>query len=77
MPPEPYAANQAPTSRGRVGVRCWPPDTLREQLGRAQDELRAVQQASTAKDASRVESALIRLHEAWSPLQAAAARPPN
>jgi hypothetical protein len=52
-------------------------EDLREQLGRAQDELRAVQQASTAKDASRVESALQRLHEAWSPLQAAAARPPN
>ena len=43
----------------------------------SREELRVVQQASTAKDTSRLQTALQRLNEAWSPLQAAAARPPG
>jgi hypothetical protein len=50
-------------------------EELRAQLNPAREELRAVQQASAAKDTSRLESALRRLQEAWSPLQAAASRP--
>jgi hypothetical protein len=50
---------------------------LRAQLSRTQEELRALEQASTARDPSRLEGALVRLNKAWSPLQAAAARPPG
>jgi hypothetical protein len=52
-------------------------EDLRAQLNRTREELRVVQQASTAKDTSRLQTALQRLNEAWSPLQAAAARPPG
>ncbi len=52
-------------------------EDLRAQLNLAHEELRAVQQASAAKDTSRLGSALRRLQEAWSPLQAAASRPPG
>jgi uncharacterized membrane protein len=52
-------------------------EDLRAQLKLADEELRAVQQASAAKDTSRLETALRRLQEAWSPLQAAASRPPD
>ncbi len=52
-------------------------EDLRAQLNRTREELRAVQQASTAKDTGRLETALLRLNETWSPLRAAAARPPG
>ena len=52
-------------------------EDLRAQLNRALEELRVLQQACAAKDASRLETALLRLHEAWSPFQAAASRPPD
>jgi hypothetical protein len=52
-------------------------EELRAQLTLAREDLRAVQQANAAKDTSRLESALRRLQEAWSPLQAAASRPPG
>jgi hypothetical protein len=50
-------------------------EELRSQLSQAHEELRAVQQASAARDTTRTETALVRLHQAWSPLQAAASRP--
>jgi hypothetical protein len=50
-------------------------EDLRAQLSRAHAELQAVQQASAAKDTSRLETALRRLQGAWSPVQAAASRP--
>jgi hypothetical protein len=52
-------------------------EDLRAQLDLAREELRAVQQASAAKDTSHLETALLRLQEAWSPVQAAASRPPG
>lgn len=52
-------------------------EDFRAQLNRAQEELREVQQARAAKDAGRLETALLRLQEAWSPFQAAASRPPD
>jgi hypothetical protein len=52
-------------------------EDLRAQLTRAQEEVRVLQQASAAKDTSRLETALLDLQEAWSPLQAAASRPPD
>jgi hypothetical protein len=52
-------------------------EELRAQLNRAQEELRVVLQASAAKDKNRLETALRGLHEAWSPIQAAASRPPG
>lgn len=49
-------------------------EELRAQVQRAQDELRAVQQAGAARDASRAETAALRLHDAWLPIQTAATR---